>query len=126
MRLPQAQRDRQLSRFFILLLLIAVTACQTAPAVTETAAPPPTETPVPPPTPAGPPGILWVDTTKDLGQLSPYTLGGNHGPWSDFSLDASGNVDLGQSGAGVITEQSHRCYFTGKALVPSGTVKAKG
>ncbi|HMV18797.1 MAG TPA: phage baseplate assembly protein V [Zoogloea sp.] len=45
---------------------------------------------------------------------------------TDFSLDASGNVDLGQSGAGVITEQSHKCYFTGKALVPSGTVKAKG
>ena len=38
---------------------------------------------------------------------------------------ASGNVDLGKDGAGVITEKSHKCYFTGKALVPSGTVKAK-
>lgn len=44
----------------------------------------------------------------------------------DFKLDASGNVDLGTGGAGVITEQSHKCYFTGKALVPSQTVKAKG
>lgn len=45
---------------------------------------------------------------------------------SDFTLDASGNVDLGKDGAGVITEKSHKCYYTGKALVPSGTVKAKG
>lgn len=45
---------------------------------------------------------------------------------TDFTLDASGNVDLGKDGAGVITEKSHKCYFTGKALVPSGTVKAKG
>ncbi|MGL4410331.1 phage baseplate assembly protein V [Zoogloea sp.] len=45
---------------------------------------------------------------------------------TDFTVDASGNVDLGKDGAGVITEQSHKCYYTGKALVPSGTVKAKG
>ncbi|MBS0347261.1 MAG: hypothetical protein JSR69_12480 [Proteobacteria bacterium] len=45
---------------------------------------------------------------------------------TDFTVDASGNVDLGKNGAGVITEQSHKCYYTGKALVPSGTVKAKG
>lgn len=44
---------------------------------------------------------------------------------TDFTVDASGNVDLGKDGAGVITEKSHKCYFTGKALVPSGTVKAK-
>ena len=45
---------------------------------------------------------------------------------TDCTIDASGNVDLGKDGAGVITEQSHKCYFTGKALVPSKTVKAKG
>lgn len=45
---------------------------------------------------------------------------------SDCKIDASGNIDLGDGGAGVITEKSHKCYFTGKALVPSQTVKAKG
>jgi phage baseplate assembly protein gpV len=45
---------------------------------------------------------------------------------TDCKIDASGNIDLGDGGAGVITEASHKCYFTGKALVPSKTVKAKG
>ncbi|MBE0619446.1 MAG: hypothetical protein IH605_02530 [Burkholderiales bacterium] len=45
---------------------------------------------------------------------------------TDCKIDASGNIDLGDGGAGVITEESHKCYFTGKALVPSKTVKAKG
>ena len=45
---------------------------------------------------------------------------------TDCKIDASGNIDLGDGGAGVITEKSHKCYFTGKALVPSQTVKAKG
>jgi hypothetical protein len=96
MRFPHYQRDRHLSRFFILFALLALTACQAAPIPTATATPLPTETPVPTPTPAGPPGVLWVDTTKDLGAISPYTLGGNHGPWSDFSLDAfEKTIELG-------------------------------
>ena len=45
---------------------------------------------------------------------------------TDCKIDASGNIDLGNGGAGVITETSHKCYFTGKPLVPSQTVKAKG
>lgn len=45
---------------------------------------------------------------------------------ADAKVDASGNIDLGNGGSGVITEQSHKCYFTGKPLVPSKTVKAKG
>ena len=44
---------------------------------------------------------------------------------TDCKIDASGTIDLGDGGAGVITEASHKCYFTGKALVPSKTVKAK-
>lgn len=44
----------------------------------------------------------------------------------DCTINASGNIDLGKGGAGIITEKSHKCYFTGKALVPSKTVKAKG
>jgi hypothetical protein len=44
----------------------------------------------------------------------------------DCTIDASGNVELGSGGSGVITEDSHKCYFTGAALVGSGSVKAKG
>jgi hypothetical protein len=45
---------------------------------------------------------------------------------TDCLIDASGKIDLGSGGAGVITEASHKCYFTGKPLVPSKSVKAKG
>lgn len=45
---------------------------------------------------------------------------------NNCKIDASGNVDLGNNGAGIITEDTHKCYFTGNALVGSKTVKAKG
>lgn len=44
----------------------------------------------------------------------------------DCTIDASGSIDLGTGGAGVITEDSHKCYFTGMALKGSANVKAKG
>lgn len=44
----------------------------------------------------------------------------------DCTVDASGTIELGTGGSGVITEKSHKCYITGKALVPSQSVKAKG
>ncbi|PZN72752.1 MAG: hypothetical protein DM484_24060 [Candidatus Methylumidiphilus alinenensis] len=44
----------------------------------------------------------------------------------DCKVDASGDVELGSGGAGVVTEDTHKCYFTGKALVGSKKVKAKG
>jgi phage baseplate assembly protein gpV len=45
---------------------------------------------------------------------------------TDATIDASGKVDLGTGGTGVITEGSHKCYFTGAPLVGSKNVKAKG
>jgi len=48
---------------------------------------------------------------------------------SDCKIDASGKIELGEGeleGKGVITEDSHKCYFTGAALVGSKNVKAKG
>lgn len=45
---------------------------------------------------------------------------------TDARLHASGNIELGEGGDGVITTGSHKCYFTGKALVGSASVKAKG
>lgn len=45
---------------------------------------------------------------------------------SDCTIDASGNIDLGSGGGGVITDKTHKCYFTGAPLVGSQSVKAKG
>ena len=45
---------------------------------------------------------------------------------ADAKIKASGNIDLGDGGDGVITAGSHKCYFTGKALIGSASVKAKG
>lgn len=45
---------------------------------------------------------------------------------ADCTIDASGNIDIGKDGGAVITDKSHKCYFTGAALVGSATVKAKG
>lgn len=44
---------------------------------------------------------------------------------TDAAIKASGKIELGEGGSGVITEQSHKCYFTGKALKPSQNVLAK-
>lgn len=44
----------------------------------------------------------------------------------DCKVNASGKIDLGDGGSGVITEGSHKCYFTGAPLKGSQNVKAKG
>ncbi len=44
----------------------------------------------------------------------------------DCTIKATGNIELGNGGAGVITTQSHKCYYTGAPLIGSLTVKAKG
>ena len=41
-------------------------------------------------------------------------------------INASGSIDLGEAGSGVITTASHKCYFTGAPLIGSTSVKAKG
>jgi hypothetical protein len=41
-------------------------------------------------------------------------------------VEASGTIELGGNGAGIVTEQSHKCYFTGAPPLGSRTVKAKG
>jgi phage baseplate assembly protein gpV len=44
---------------------------------------------------------------------------------TDCTVDASGEVNLGTGGSPVITEQSHKCYYTGAPLVGVPKVKAK-
>jgi hypothetical protein len=94
----QSRASLQLALFFILIVSISLTACQadvptlapTAALLTSTETPAPTHTPASTNTLAAPAGVLWVDTTKDLGTISKYVLGANHGPWSDLGL---GNIE---------------------------------
>ncbi|MEM9490208.1 MAG: phage baseplate assembly protein V [Myxococcota bacterium] len=44
---------------------------------------------------------------------------------SNCTVNASGDILLGEGGSPVITENSHKCYFTGAPLIGSATVKAK-
>ncbi len=44
---------------------------------------------------------------------------------TDCKVDASGKVELGSGGGGVITTKSHKCYITGAPLVGSQNVTAK-
>lgn len=41
-------------------------------------------------------------------------------------IEASGNIELGANGAGIVTEATHKCYFTGAPHVGSKTIRAKG
>lgn len=43
----------------------------------------------------------------------------------DCTVDASGEINLGTGGDPVITEGSHKCYYTGAPLVGVPKVKAK-
>ena len=44
---------------------------------------------------------------------------------TDAKVDASGKVELGSGGGGVITTTSHKCYYTGAPLKGSQNVTAK-
>lgn len=44
---------------------------------------------------------------------------------SDCTINASGTINLGENGDPVITEGSHKCYYTGAPLVGAPNVKAK-
>jgi hypothetical protein len=63
-------------RFRMLTLLglfLVLTACQP-----EFATPTPTSYPT---------GVFLIDTASDLGEISPYVLGTNHGPWADLGVN---------------------------------------
>jgi hypothetical protein len=42
------------------------------------------------------------------------------------NVQASGQIDLGENGAGIVTDQTHKCFFTGAPPQGSKSVKAKG
>lgn len=62
---------------FCLLLSLGLTACQAETAVSPT--------PI-----AYPKGVFWVDPSQDLGEISRYVLGVNHGPWAELGVN---NID---------------------------------
>ncbi|MFH1097270.1 MAG: phage baseplate assembly protein V [Candidatus Desantisbacteria bacterium] len=45
---------------------------------------------------------------------------------TNCKIKASGNIDLGEGGGGVVTDMTHKCFLTGAPPVASTTVKAKG
>jgi hypothetical protein len=75
------------------LILIGAAGCRapssTAPEITQPAALAATATVAIAKATVLPPGVLWVDPTQVLGEISKYVLGVNHGPWSDLG---SGNI----------------------------------
>ena len=73
MRDEKRVRTERLTLFFVLMISISLTSCQAFVANR-----------------AAPSNTLWVDPTKDLGTISRFVLGANHGPWSDLG---SGNIE---------------------------------
>ncbi len=60
------------------------------------------------------------------GELTIKVSGNVNVECGDATIDASGEVNLGTGGDPVITEGSHKCYYTGAPLVGAPNVKAKG
>jgi len=44
---------------------------------------------------------------------------------TDCTIDASGEINLGTGGHPIITEGSHKCYYSGAPLIGASSVKAK-
>jgi hypothetical protein len=78
-----------LTLFLLIIIYSSLTSCQAFVAVT-TPTPSVTQTLAPTATPAAPANVLWVDTTRDLGTISKFTLGVNYGAYAGIGL---GNID---------------------------------
>ena len=79
---------RKIVRFlFVLGICSFLYACSQAavpePVIEVEATEVPTEEPIPTEVPAG----LWVDTTQDLGPISPLVYGTNYGPWMVVTVE---------------------------------------
>lgn len=75
--------------------------------------------------------VLTIHKDGDIevagqGQLSLTVTGDVAIKCSDATIDASGEINLGAGGTPVITEGSHKCYYSGAPLVGVQSVKAKG
>lgn len=68
-------------------------------------------------------GVIEV---SGAGDLDIKVVGNVNLECSDCTIDASGEINLGTDGDPIITQGSHKCYFTGAPLVGVPKVKAKG
>ena len=67
-------------------------------------------------------GSIYINAADSVGL---FVTGDVNLECENASIEASGNIDLGLDGGGVVTTKSHKCFFTGAPLVGSTTVKAK-
>ena len=74
----------KLARFIFPLFVLILVACQGGTSsVVSTATVVPSS---PTPTTTPPTNTFWIDSSQDLGQISKFVLGANHGPWSDLGV----------------------------------------
>src|ERR1041385_7359320 len=94
--MPEEKRVRKRKLVLLILLItFSLTSCQAFVANSNQSLPS-TEPAKQTATLAPSANIFWVDTTNDLGKISPFVLGANHGPWSDLGI---GNLEsAGKSG----------------------------
>jgi len=78
-----------LALFLLVIIYSSLTSCQAFVTI-NTPTPSATQTITPTATPAIPSNILWVDTTRDLGPISKFTLGVNYGAFAGIG---AGNID---------------------------------
>ena len=79
--------SHKLALFIYTILIVTLVACQ---AETANTVPAPTTTPIPKAPSTPPEGVFWIDPARDLGEISKFVLGANHGPWSDLGV---GNLE---------------------------------
>ena len=88
-------KKRQLTFFSVLILSLSLTSCQAFVANKVSQVQPSLVVPAKKTTTsAAPVNALWVNTAHDLGEISKFVLGANHGPWSDLG---SGNIELAKN-----------------------------
>ncbi len=76
----------KLALFIYAIMILTLVACQGGGLNTVE----PITTLIPTTFSTPPKGEFWIDPSQDLGKISKFVLGANHGPWSD--LGAS-NID---------------------------------
>src|SRR3954453_4946896 len=82
-------------RWFVVCVLVALFGCTAQPLpatpIPAPTAPSATNTPQATVTPTPLPGGIFVDVSKDMGQVGRFSFGTNHGPWAFLAVE---NWDL--------------------------------
>jgi hypothetical protein len=78
--------SHRLALFIYAVIIGTLVACQGG----TNSVPEPTTTPIPKAPSTPPEGAFWIDPSQELGKISKFVLGANHGPWSDLG---AGNIE---------------------------------